>query len=74
VPVDTEGDKIMTVTLHADALNGDRYLRPSDQPGDPFELPITQLRSLRLRGTISIDTLTLKGATARDNKIHFDDP
>jgi AsmA protein len=67
------GDADATFDLHGDTLNADRYLRPASQPGAPFELPVQQLRALRLRGSLQLDTLTLRGVTAHGARIRLED-
>jgi AsmA protein len=70
-PLATSGE--ITVDLRGDTLNADRYLRPADQPGEPFELPVKALRALKLRGSLALDTLTTGGVTARDTRVRFED-
>ena len=70
-PLKADGET--TVDLRGDTLNADRYLRPADQPGEPFELPVKFLRALKLRGSLTLDGLTVRGVTARDTRIRFED-
>ncbi len=63
----------ISMDLHGDTLNADRYMDPADKSGEPFELPVKELRALRLRGSLSLDALTLRGVTARDTRIRFED-
>jgi AsmA protein len=51
--------------LRGDQIDFDRYLRPEDQPGEPFELPVETLRALDLEGQVSFDTAQLFGVTMR---------
>jgi hypothetical protein len=53
-----------TFELKGDAMNLDRYLRPADQPGDPFDLPIETLRAIPVNGMVSFDVVKLRGVTA----------
>lgn len=56
---------LSTFELKGDDMNLDRYLRPADQPGEPFELPVEWLRSLRVQGVVSFDEVKLRGAKVR---------
>jgi len=51
--------------LRADQIDFDRYRRPEDQPGEPFELPVEKLRAVNLEGQVSFDTAQLFGVTLR---------
>jgi AsmA protein len=53
-----------TFELKGDAMNLDRYLRPADQPGQPFELPIEALRATPVNGVVTLDVVKVRGVTA----------
>jgi AsmA protein len=59
------GDQPAQFTLAGERLDLDRYLRPKDQPGEPFELPVALLRALRIEGELTLKEARLAGATAR---------
>jgi AsmA protein len=52
-------------TLAGERLDLDRYLRPKDQPGEPFELPVAMLRALRIEGELRLEQALLAGTTLR---------
>jgi AsmA protein len=51
--------------LAGERLDLDRYLRPKDQPGEPFELPVAMLRALRIEGELQLKEARLAGTTLR---------
>lgn len=51
--------------LAGERLDLDRYLRPKDQPGEPFELPVAMLRALRIEGVLELKEARLAGSTLR---------
>lgn len=57
------------VDLQGDTLDADRYRRPSDNPGEPFELPVQALRALPLTGQLRLAELRVAGSTAHDARI-----
>jgi uncharacterized protein involved in outer membrane biogenesis len=57
------------VDLQGDTLDADRYRRPSDDPGEPFELPVQALRALPLTGQLRLAELRAAGSTAHDARI-----
>ncbi len=59
--------------LRGDRLDADRYLPPAGKSQAPVQLPMKQLQALKLRGTLQLDTLTLRGVTARDARIRVEE-
>ncbi len=59
------GDQPAQFTLAGERLDLDRYLRPKDQPGEPFELPVATLRALRVDGVLQLKQARLAGNTLR---------
>ena len=57
------------VDLQGDRLDADRYRRPGDNPGAPFELPVQALRALPLTGQLRLAELRAAGSTAHDARI-----
>ncbi|MDR2214592.1 MAG: AsmA family protein [Nevskiaceae bacterium] len=55
--------------LDADRLRLDRYLSPTSAPSEPFELPVSMLRSLDAKGTLRVGELEASGAMARSSVI-----
>jgi AsmA protein len=68
-PLDDTGPALLE--LHGDHADFDRYRRPEDQPGEPFELPVEKLRAIDLEGEVSFETATLFGVTLRGAKFHL---
>ncbi len=52
---------ILHFTLHGDAMDLDRYLKPEGTASEPFVLPVDMLRALRVAGTLDLDEATLAG-------------
>lgn len=59
--------------LAGDRLDLDRYLRPRDQPGEPFELPLEALRAARVEGVLRLREARLAGATLQDVRLRVHD-
>ena len=59
--------------LAGERLDLDRYLRPQDQPGEPFELPVAWLRTLHVEGDLRLKEARLAGATARGVRLRVID-
>jgi AsmA protein len=63
-------DPVGEFTLRGDALNLSRYIPPTDPQSEPFLLPTAMLESLKFRGTLQLEQVTLddvvmKGVTLR---------
>lgn len=56
---------VLRFDLDADRVNVDRYLKPSDAPSDPFELPVRRLRGIDAKGTLRVAEAEASGAVAR---------
>ncbi len=51
--------------LAGDSVDFDRYLRPEDDPGEPFSLPVETLRAIDVNGTVSFNTVNMQGLNVR---------
>jgi len=51
--------------LVGDTVDFDRYLRPDDDPGEPFSLPIEALRAVDLNGSVAFATVNMRGLIVR---------
>jgi AsmA protein len=59
--------------LRGDRLDADRYLPPVGRSQAPVELPMKQLQAVKIRGTLQLDSLTLRGVTARGARIRIEE-
>jgi AsmA protein len=67
------GNGVLSFALRGDRLDADRYLPPSGQTSATAALPLDALRALKLRGSLTLDSLTLRGVTARGARILVDE-
>lgn len=51
--------------LQGDKVEFDRYLRPLDDPGEPFALPVEALRAIDVNGNVAFDTVNMQGLNVR---------
>jgi hypothetical protein len=63
-------DPVGDFALRGDTLNLSRYIPPTDPGSEPFVLPTAMLQSLKFRGTLQLEQVTLddilmKGVTLR---------
>jgi hypothetical protein len=58
--------------LRGDKLNLDRYLRPTDNPGEPFKVPVEALRALRVQGVVTFDEVRGGGVIARGARFRLE--
>ena len=68
-----DGSGVPSCALRGDRLDADRYLPPSGKSRASAELPLAQLRALKLRGSLTLDSLTLRGVTARSARIQVEE-
>jgi hypothetical protein len=59
--------------LAGDRVDFDRYLRPKDQPGEPFELPVERLRALHIEGEVRLKEARLLGNRLRGVRLRVID-
>jgi hypothetical protein len=59
----------MRFDLEGDAVDFDRYLKPPDYQGKPFELPLAQLQALNVQGVLRMKSATVMGAKASELRI-----
>lgn len=52
--------------LTGDSIDFDRYLEPADYKGEPFELPLAQLKALNVQGALRLNSATVAGGAAKD--------
>jgi AsmA protein len=62
----------MRFELSADEIDMDRYRAPENAPSEPFEFPLSALKSLDAKGTLKIRRAVLAGAAARELRIDVD--
>jgi AsmA protein len=63
-------DPVGEFALRGDSLNLSRYIPPTDPASEPFVLPTAMLQSLKFRGTleleqVTMDDIVMKGVTLR---------
>jgi AsmA protein len=59
----------MRFDLQGDAVDLDRYLKPADYKGKPFELPLAQLKALNVQGVLRMKSATVMGAKATELRL-----
>ncbi len=59
------GTEPIHLQLNVDRIDVARYLTPDTEASEPFEVPVTALRALRLRGRIEIEEAVLEDTVMR---------
>jgi AsmA protein len=67
------GDAPARFTLAGDRMDLDRYVRPENQPGEPFVLPVEALRALHVEGELRLNEARLLGNTLRGVRLRAGD-
>jgi AsmA protein len=67
-----DADAQARLELGGDKLNLDRYQRPTDNPGEPFKLPVEALRALRVQGVVTFDEVRAGGVIARGARFRLE--
>jgi AsmA protein len=67
-----EQGAILHVELRGDRIALDRYVRIESSSNEPFELPATELKALRVAGMLSFAEARIGGATVRNARIRLE--
>jgi AsmA protein len=65
-------DAVWTFTLHGDKIGLSRYVAIEQTSKEPFELPLAELRALKMQGELTFDQAWLADAQMKNVRLRFE--
>jgi AsmA protein len=65
-------DPVWTFTLHGDKIGLSRYVALEETSKEPFELPLAQLRELKVQGVLTFDQAWLADAQMKNVRVRLE--
>jgi AsmA protein len=69
-----EVEPVWTINLRGDRIDLGRYVKLEDKSDEPFELPVTALRALRVQGEVTFDEAQLAAAQMKGVRVRLESP